>query len=182
MLSPAQQKQYIPMRTRLLRFRDNRGRDVQQSPRLRRPTSRSRRSPSGARTSPSPCGERSQTQCVIQIQDVPNRRPDATTSSGSQRMKREHPNLRLHLHISCESNLWLTLATSLPTNYSLQMSIALAAIVAFPGARSTTRRGCRRGEAHGNTPGSPRQAWCRRDTPPPASCLRESAFSRHTQH
>ena len=50
---------------------------------------------------------------------------DATTSSDSLPMKREHPNLQLHLHISWESNLRLTLATSLLINYPSPMFMSL---------------------------------------------------------
>ena len=52
-------------------------------------------------------------------QNLPNQGPDATMSSGpqSQHTKREHPNLQLHLHVSWESNLRLTLITSLLINY-----------------------------------------------------------------
>ena len=58
-------------------------------------------------------------------QNPPSQGPDATTNSESQPMKREHPNLQLHLHISWESNLRLTLATSLLINYPSPMFMTL---------------------------------------------------------
>ena len=58
-------------------------------------------------------------------QNLPNQGPDTTTSPDSQPMKREHPNLQLHLHISWESNLRLTLTTSLLINYPSPMFMTL---------------------------------------------------------
>jgi len=52
---------------------------------------------------------------------VPNQVPDTATSS----VKHEHPNLQVHLHISWESNLRLTLATSLLINYPSPMFMTL---------------------------------------------------------
>jgi len=56
---------------------------------------------------------------------LPNQGPDTTTNSDSQSTKREHPNLQLHLHISWESNLRLTLTTSLLINYPSPMFMTL---------------------------------------------------------
>jgi len=58
-------------------------------------------------------------------QNPPNQGPDPTTSSDSQPTNREHPNLQLHLHISWESNLRLTLTTSLLINYPSPMFMTL---------------------------------------------------------
>ena len=58
-------------------------------------------------------------------QNNPNQAPDATTGPDSQPLKREHPNLQLHLHISWESNLRLTLTTSLLINYPSPMFMTL---------------------------------------------------------
>jgi len=58
-------------------------------------------------------------------QNLPNHGPDPTTGIGSQPPRREHPNLQLHLHISWESNLRLTLATSLLINYPSPMFMTL---------------------------------------------------------
>jgi len=58
-------------------------------------------------------------------QGHPNQGPDATTSSYIQPTKREHPNLQLHLHISWDSNLRLTLATSLLINHPSPMFMTL---------------------------------------------------------
>lgn len=56
-------------------------------------------------------------------QNIPNQGPDVT--SDSLPPKREHPNLQLHLHISWESNLRLTLTTSLLINYPSPMFMTL---------------------------------------------------------
>ena len=56
---------------------------------------------------------------------LPNQGPDTGTSSDSQPVKREHPNLQVHLHISWESNLRLTLSTSLLINYPSPMFMTL---------------------------------------------------------
>ena len=40
-------------------------------------------------------------------------------------MKREHPNMQLHRYVSWEFNLWLTLTTSLLTNYPSPMFTTL---------------------------------------------------------
>ena len=58
-------------------------------------------------------------------QNPTNQGPDTSTNSDSQSMKREHPNLQLHLHISWESNLRLTLITSLLINYPSPMFMTL---------------------------------------------------------
>ena len=58
-------------------------------------------------------------------QNIPSQGQDATTGSGSNPPKREHPNLQLHFHISWESNLRLTLATSLLINYPSPMFMSL---------------------------------------------------------
>jgi distribution and morphology protein 12 len=58
-------------------------------------------------------------------QNLPNQGPDTTPSSDSQPAKREHPNLQLHVHISWESNLRLTLATSLLINHPSPMFMTL---------------------------------------------------------
>jgi len=54
-----------------------------------------------------------------------NQGQGATTGPDSGPPKREHPNLQLHLHISWESNLRLTLATSLLINYPSPMFMTL---------------------------------------------------------
>ena len=58
-------------------------------------------------------------------QNLPNQAPDNTPTSDTQPMKREHPSLQLHLHISWESNLRLTLTTSLLINYPSPMFMTL---------------------------------------------------------
>ena len=58
-------------------------------------------------------------------QTLPNQGQEAPMSSDSLPTKREHPNLQLHLHISWESNLRLTLATSLLINYPSPMFMTL---------------------------------------------------------
>jgi len=58
-------------------------------------------------------------------QHLPTQEPDSTGSPDPQPMKREHPNLQLHLHISWESNLRLTLSTSLLINYPSPMFMTL---------------------------------------------------------
>jgi distribution and morphology protein 12 len=60
-------------------------------------------------------------------QDVPG------AGSDSQPTKREHPNLQLHVHISWESNLRLTLATSLLINYPSPMFMTLPIKVTITG-------------------------------------------------
>ncbi|KAF9643418.1 hypothetical protein BDM02DRAFT_3151609 [Thelephora ganbajun] len=57
--------------------------------------------------------------------NLPNQGSDVTTNSDSQPIKHEHPNLQLHLHISWESNLRLTLTTSLLINYPSPMFMTL---------------------------------------------------------
>jgi len=58
-------------------------------------------------------------------QNPPNQGQDAAAGSNSNPPKPEHPNLQLHLHISWESNLRLTLATSLLINYPSPMFMSL---------------------------------------------------------
>ena len=58
-------------------------------------------------------------------QNFQNQGPDARMSSEPQPLGREHPNLQLHLHISWESNLRLTLSTSLLINYPSPMFMTL---------------------------------------------------------
>ena len=53
---------------------------------------------------------------------LPNQDPDTVASSNAQP---EHPNLQIHLHISWESNLRLTLSTSLLINYPSPMFMTL---------------------------------------------------------
>ena len=59
------------------------------------------------------------------VQNPPNQEQDATANPNPTTPKREHPNLQLHLHISWESNLRLTLATSLLINYPSPMFMSL---------------------------------------------------------
>ena len=58
-------------------------------------------------------------------QNPPNQGHDTTAGPDSKPPKREHPNLQLHLHISWESNLRITLATSLLINYPSPMFMSL---------------------------------------------------------
>lgn len=58
-------------------------------------------------------------------QNIPNQGPEPSTSSDPQFPKSGHPNLQLHFHISWESNLRLTLATSLMINYPSPMFMTL---------------------------------------------------------
>lgn len=58
-------------------------------------------------------------------QNPPNQGPDATASPDPQPLRNEHPNLQLHFHVSWESNLRLTLATSLMINYPSPMFMTL---------------------------------------------------------
>ena len=58
-------------------------------------------------------------------QNLRNQVPAASTSSDPQPVKSEHPNLQMHLHISWESNLRLTLTTSLMINYPSPMFMTL---------------------------------------------------------
>ena len=57
--------------------------------------------------------------------DTQNQGQDTTLGPGSTPTKHEHPNLQLHVHISWESNLRLTLATSLLINYPSPMFMSL---------------------------------------------------------
>lgn len=58
-------------------------------------------------------------------QNPQNQGLDTASTSGSQPIKPDHPNLQLHLHISWESNLRLTLTTSLLINYPSPMFMTL---------------------------------------------------------
>ena len=58
-------------------------------------------------------------------QNLPNQGPDTSASSDPHPLKNEHPNLQLHLHVSWESNLRLTLTTSLMINYPSPMFMTL---------------------------------------------------------
>ena len=62
---------------------------------------------------------------TLDAHNLPSQGQDATTSSDSRPTKREHPNLQIHLRISWESNLRLTLATSLLINYPSPMFMTL---------------------------------------------------------
>jgi len=73
---------------------------------------------------PSPQG-RSAHLPTPDTQTLPNQGPDVTSDSDPPPTKKEHPNLQLHLHISWESNLRLTLSTSLMINYPSPMFMTL---------------------------------------------------------
>ena len=58
-------------------------------------------------------------------QNLPDQGPNPSTTLDPQPVKNEHQNLQLHLHISWESNLRLTLSTSLMINYPSPMFMTL---------------------------------------------------------